>query len=849
VLRCEPDGSNLELVHTGLRNPQDLAFDEFGNLFTGDNNSDGGDASRWVYVVEGGDSGWRTGYQWHEFPASRGPWNNERLWDVKSDVPAAYVVPPLANPAIAGPSGLTYTGGVGLPPEWSNRFLLVDFRGGPTNSGVWALRNKPRGASFELVETKKLVWGTLATDVECGYDGGVYFSDWVNGWVPMGRGRIYRAIHPEAARGPVVTEVRQLLPLGLQSRRVDELVKLLGHADMRVRVAAQLELADRKRWNELADVARHDQRGLARLHAIWGLRKWDARPADAVEFLRTLVQDPDAQVRAQAANALGNRGRAAASLLPPMFRDRDDRVKFFAATAMSRTGFECTREAIELLRGNDDRDAYVRHAAVMALTGGGNVRGILNANGDPSRAVRTGAVLALRRLKRAEVAQFLNDPDPAIVLEAARAINDAPIDEATEQLAALATNTISLGGGKVRELTLTRAVNANFRLGTSASASALVRFAQRNDVPESLRAEALRMLGDWGKAATRDRVTGVFHPRPAHDQAVANDAVRPVLAEILRTAPDAVRVAAAGLIGTVGLNDTAVLVDLVNGTRFSGEARAAALGALAEQKAPQLAAAVDAAMKDNDRTLRRAAILAAAVLPDGPARLRKLIDSGAARDQQAAYEAMSRLPGNEADAILTDALDRLRSGDVAPEARLDLLTAAESRRASPPVAERLRRYGDSLPKDDPLAPWRDVLAGGDASRGRKIFQERADVQCLRCHAIKGEGGNAGPDLAGIGKRQTREYLLESILFPAMHIAQGWETVTVRVKNGDTVAGVLKSEDATRIVLIDPEKGEVRVDKGQVTGRRGGQTAMPSDIAQPLSRHDLRDVVEFLASTK
>src|SRR5204863_38234 len=101
VFRCNLDGSELEIFATGLRNPQGLTFDSYGNLFTGDNNSDSGDKARWTYIVEGGDCGWRIGYQYMEKP-SRGPFNSEKIWELRCPEQPAHIVPPIAH-ITAGP--------------------------------------------------------------------------------------------------------------------------------------------------------------------------------------------------------------------------------------------------------------------------------------------------------------------------------------------------------------------------------------------------------------------------------------------------------------------------------------------------------------------------------------------------------------------------------------------------------------------------------------------------------------------------------------------------------------------------------------------------------------------------
>src|SRR5262245_43766082 len=336
VLRCELDGSGLEVWHTGLRNPQELAFDDLGNLWTGDNNSDGGDRARWVNVVEGGDSGWRYAYQWITQPVPRGPWNDEKLWHPWHEGQAAYIVPPVANLA-DGPSGLTCYPGTGLSAEYAGHFFLCDFRGDASASGIHTFTVQPKGASWELGPVSRFLWGALVTDCDFGPDGALWFSDWVYGWEQTGKGRLYRALDPETQRSALVGETRALLAKGMDGRSGEELVELLAHPDRRVRQEAEFALVDRGAAEALEGVARKSSNLFARLHALWGLGILGRKDGTLLGRLDRFTLDPEPEIRAQAIRVLGDARYGEAEFrVRELLVDPSPRVRFFAALAAGR---------------------------------------------------------------------------------------------------------------------------------------------------------------------------------------------------------------------------------------------------------------------------------------------------------------------------------------------------------------------------------------------------------------------------------------------------------------------------------------------------------------------------------
>ncbi len=342
VYRANPDGTELEMVAHGLRNPQELVFDEHGNLFTGDNDSDQGDQERLVYVVEGGDSGWRIGYQ-HNPLGKGGPWMSEGLWKPYFAGRPAYLLPPVCN-IEDGPSGLTYYPGTGLTPEYAGHFFLTHFKGSIARSGIQTYTIKENGATFLPTSSQQFMGGVLPTDVTFGPDGVLYLSDWVDGWPKSNKGRIYgiSPINPDPAQVKLSADVASLLAGGIQKASNQELMsRLLSHPDRRVRLEAQFELLARGQAGAFVKAVT-GARGvtpLGRLHAIWGLTQYGRTKDTFNPQLVKLLDDADPEVRAQAAKGLGDvKFAKAQDALVKKLGDSNARVQFFAAQSLGKLG-------------------------------------------------------------------------------------------------------------------------------------------------------------------------------------------------------------------------------------------------------------------------------------------------------------------------------------------------------------------------------------------------------------------------------------------------------------------------------------------------------------------------------
>lgn len=172
--------------------------------------------------------------------------------------------------------------------------------------------------------------------------------------------------------------------------------------------------------------------------------------------------------------------------------------------------------------------------------------------------------------------------------------------------------------------------------------------------------------------------------------------------------------------------------------------------------------------------------------------------------------------------------------------------------------------GTDMPPSDPLrVPERDIWKTlayirsiststppppptGNAENGAKVFA----ATCSICHTVNGVGGHLGPDLSRVGASRSRAVIERKLRGPNTTIREGYDPVTVVLRDGTRIQGVRKNEDEVSIQIMDVRQritGILKSDVAEIVDEK--QSVMPVYGPGELSDAELQDLLRYLGTLR
>tara|TARA_R110002111_G_scaffold247140_2_gene310033 strand:+ start:30524 stop:33511 length:2988 start_codon:yes stop_codon:yes gene_type:complete len=228
-----------------------------------------------------------------------------------------------------------------------------------------------------------------------------------------------------------------------------------------------------------------------------------------------------------------------------------------------------------------------------------------------------------------------------------------------------------------------------------------------------------------------------------------------------------------------------------------------------------------------------------------------LHDSIQIEDQDFVSKKLQEILGSTSGALLLlDAIDRTAMSDRMKKLIVQLATQSEN----PLVRDLFERF---LPEDQRvkrLGMNIDHAAllslQGDSREGKKLFFEMSGLQCRNCHRVHQYGKEVGPDLTQIGKKLTRQELLENLIQPSKKIDEKYYTYVVETRSGKLHSGLLIKKDASGMTLKDPKNETLQIAQNEIESVvMQKKSIMPEQLLRDLTAEQAAHLLAYLESLK
>jgi putative heme-binding domain-containing protein len=687
-----------------------------------------------------------------------------------------------------------------FPEDMQGNLLVANVIG---FQGILRYKVLDRGASFGAQEMEPILSSSdpnfRPSDIRIGPDGAIYFLDWHNPIIghmqhhlrdpsrDREHGRIYR----------VTYEGRPLLKAPrMAGAPINDLLNLLKEPEDRVRYGARLELIARKA-DDVLPAVRKWIAGLNSkdpgyehnlLEALW---IHQAQNVVDEGLLRRLLRSPDFHARAAATRVLcywRDRVTNPLELLRVQINDVHPRVRLEAIRALSFFHDETALAvAVELLSHPDDE--YLRF--VFNETLNTLERRLGGAHLDRKNI----AVSLLHLLNQGKVAP---DRQPVLLETICRH-----------------------GGAKELQAVWEQVVKGRYA--------------------PSLRPRVL----DWLAEAATTR-----HVQPAIDANEFESRLQAIQASRAAYAGEAVELVRLAAAWKVKAGAT-LLGELARASKVPSPVRVAAMDALAvfaDGKSVQTLRDLSASTTPMALRFHAAAALAQVDLNAGALAAAAAVAGAADADDPTAMVQALLVRKGGPDRLAAALTRQKISPDAAKRVLRAMYLAGHNDPALADTVGKLAGF-DAVQKapspDEVRKLTAEVMARGDAVRGEYVFR-RADLGCMKCHALNKAGGHVGPDLGPIGSSSPIDYIITSILDPNASIKEEYLTRAIVTTSGTVVTGIVTQRDKNQVVLKDATGKLVRIPVADIEEESNGKSLMPEGITRILTRAELLDLIRFVS---